>query len=196
MPEISVAKIEKNAPLDKVGLLGCGISTGYGAVLNTANVEKGSVCAVWGLGTVGLATVMGCKKAGARRIIGVDVNEDKFELALSFGATECINPYAIFRKFFLDWLIVTEITDGGCDYTFECVGNVETMRQALESCHKGWGVSVIIGVAKAGAEISTRPFQLVTGRTWKGSAFGGLLYITTFIRVATFQIAHKGRHED
>ncbi|CAH8869515.1 unnamed protein product [Trichobilharzia szidati] len=170
LPEISVAKIEKNAPLDKVGLLGCGISTGYGAVLNTANVEKGSVCAVWGLGTVGLATIMGCKKAGARRIIGVDVNEDKFELALSFGATECINPAKQLKPI---QNIVTEITDGGCDYTFECVGNVETMRQALESCHKGWGVSVIIGVAKAGTEISTRPFQLVTGRTWKGSAFGG-----------------------
>ncbi|CAH8629010.1 unnamed protein product [Heterobilharzia americana] len=170
LPEISVAKIDKNAPLDKVGLLGCGISTGYGAALNTANVEEGSVCAVWGLGAVGLATIMGCKKAGARRIIGIDINEDKFALALSFGATECVNPAKNSKPI---QQVLIEMTDGGCDYTFECIGKVATMRQALESCHKGWGVSVIIGVAEAGAEISTRPFQLVTGRVWKGSAFGG-----------------------
>ncbi|KAH8866174.1 Alcohol dehydrogenase class-3 [Schistosoma japonicum] len=170
LPEISVARIDKSAPLDKVGLLGCGISTGYGAVFNTANVEKDSTCAVWGLGAVGLAVIMGCKIAGARRIIGIDVNEEKFDLAFSFGATECFNPANHFKP--IQQLLV-EVTDGGCDYTFECVGNVATMRQALESCHKGWGVSVIIGVAEAGAEISTRPFQLVTGRTWKGCAFGG-----------------------
>ncbi|KAK4475965.1 hypothetical protein MN116_001202 [Schistosoma mekongi] len=170
LPEISVAKIDKSAPLDKVGLLGCGISTGYGAVFNTANVEKDSTCAVWGLGAVGLAVIMGCKIAGAKRIIGIDINEEKFDLALSFGATECLNPAKHFKPI---QQLVVELTDGGCDYTFECVGNVATMRQALESCHKGWGVSVIIGVAEAGAEISTRPFQLVTGRTWKGCAFGG-----------------------
>ncbi|CAH8671340.1 unnamed protein product [Schistosoma rodhaini] len=170
LPEISLAKIDKNAPLNKVGLLGCGISTGYGAVFNTAKVEKDSICAVWGLGAVGLAVIMGCKKAGARKIIGIDINENKFGLALSFGATECINPAKHSKPI---QQVIVKITDGGCDYTFECVGNVATMRQALESCHKGWGVSVIIGVAEAGAEISTRPFQLVTGRTWKGCAFGG-----------------------
>ncbi|VDO87861.1 unnamed protein product, partial [Schistosoma mattheei] len=170
LPEISLAKIDKNAPLNKVGLLGCGISTGYGAVFNTAKVEKESICAVWGLGAVGLAAIMGCRIAGARRIIGIDINENKFGLALSFGATECINPAKHSKPI---QQVIVEITDGGCDYSFECVGNVATMRQALESCHKGWGVSVIIGVAEAGAEISTRPFQLVTGRTWKGCAFGG-----------------------
>ncbi|KAA3675124.1 S-(hydroxymethyl)glutathione dehydrogenase / alcohol dehydrogenase [Paragonimus westermani] len=172
--EISVVKINPVAPLDRIGLLGCGISTGYGAALNTAgnaaSVEPGSVCAVWGLGAVGLACIMGCKCAGAKRIIGIDVIEGKFPLALSFGATECLNPKKLQKPI---QEIIVDITDGGCDYTFECVGNVEVMRQALESCHKGWGVSTIVGVAPAGAEISTRPFQLVTGRVWKGSAFGG-----------------------
>ncbi|TPP66200.1 S-(Hydroxymethyl)glutathione dehydrogenase/class III alcohol dehydrogenase [Fasciola gigantica] len=168
--EISVAKISPEAPLDRVGLLGCGISTGYGAALNNANVQPDSVCAVWGLGAVGLAVVMGCKAAGAKRIIGIDVNEDKFEIARSFGATECVNPSKCVKPIHE---VIIDMTDGGCDYTFECVGNVTLMRQALEACHKGWGISVIIGVAAAGQEISTRPFQLVTGRTWKGSAFGG-----------------------
>lgn len=167
---ISVCKVDPAAPLEKVCLLGCGISTGYGAALNTANVEKGSTCAVWGLGAVGLAVVMGCKAAGASRIIGVDLNPDKFEIAKTFGATEFINPKE-FSKPIQE--VMVEKTDGGCDYTFECIGNVGTMRAALESCHKGWGVSTIIGVAAAGQEISTRPFQLVTGRTWKGTAFGG-----------------------
>lgn len=168
--DISMCKVDKAAPLEKVCLLGCGISTGYGAALNTAGVEKGSICAVWGLGAVGLATVMGCKAAGASRIIGVDINESKFEVAKQFGATECINP-----KNYTDPIqsVIANLTDGGCDYTFECIGNVHTMRAALESCHKGWGVSTIIGVAGAGQEISTRPFQLVTGRVWKGTAFGG-----------------------
>ncbi|KJE97489.1 zinc-binding dehydrogenase [Capsaspora owczarzaki ATCC 30864] len=169
--EISLAKISETAPLEKVGLLGCGISTGYGAALNTAKVEKGSTCAVWGLGAVGLATIMGCKEAGASRIIGIDLNADKFEAAKQFGATECISPKTLGDKKLTDHLV--EITDGGLDYTFECIGNVKTMREALESCHKGWGQSVIIGVAAAGQEISTRPFQLVTGRVWKGTAFGG-----------------------
>ncbi|KAL3875602.1 hypothetical protein ACJMK2_033537 [Sinanodonta woodiana] len=168
--EISVCKINPSAPLDKVCLLGCGISTGYGAALNTAKVEPGSNCAVWGLGAVGLATVMGCKAAGASRIIGIDINPDKFEIAKQFGATECVNPKD-FDKPIQEVLI--GMTDGGLDFTFECIGNVHTMRAALESCHKGWGVSVIIGVAASGQEISTRPFQLVTGRTWKGTAFGG-----------------------
>lgn len=167
---ISVCKVDPAAPLEKVCLLGCGISTGYGAALNTAQVEKGSTCAVWGLGAVGLAVVMGCKAAGASRIFGVDLNEDKFEIAKKFGATDFVNPSKCEKSI---QEVMVEKTDGGCDYTFECIGNVFTMRAALESCHKGWGVSTIIGVAAAGKEISTRPFQLVTGRTWKGTAFGG-----------------------
>ncbi|XP_046326229.1 alcohol dehydrogenase class-3 chain L-like [Haliotis rufescens] len=168
--EISVAKVDEQAPLDKVCLLGCGISTGYGAALNSANVEAGSTCAVWGLGAVGLAVIMGCKKAGASRIIGIDINPDKFEIAKQFGATESVNPKDHDRPI---QQVLVEMTDGGLDYTFECIGSVATMRAALESCHKGWGVSTVIGVAAAGQEISTRPFQLVTGRVWKGSAFGG-----------------------
>ncbi|XP_071106701.1 alcohol dehydrogenase class-3-like [Haliotis cracherodii] len=168
--EISVAKVDEQAPLDKVCLLGCGISTGYGAALNSAKVEAGSTCAVWGLGAVGLAVIMGCKKAGASRIIGIDINPDKFETAKQFGATEFVNPKDHERPV---QQVLVEMTDGGLDYTFECIGSVATMRAALESCHKGWGVSTIIGVAAAGQEISTRPFQLVTGRVWKGSAFGG-----------------------
>ncbi|XP_041363154.1 alcohol dehydrogenase class-3 chain H-like [Gigantopelta aegis] len=168
--EISVAKVDPSAPLDKVCLLGCGISTGYGAALNTAKVEAGSTCGVWGLGAVGLAVIMGCKKAGASRIIGIDINPDKFEIAKQFGATEMVNPKEHDRPV---QQVLVDITDGGLDYTFECIGNVATMRAALEACHKGWGVSTIIGVAGAGQEISTRPFQLVTGRVWKGSAFGG-----------------------
>uniref|UniRef100_A0A5F9CY33 Alcohol dehydrogenase class-3 n=1 Tax=Oryctolagus cuniculus TaxID=9986 RepID=A0A5F9CY33_RABIT len=199
--DISVAKIDPSAPLDKVCLLGCGISTGYGAALNTAKVEPGSTCAVFGLGGVGLAAIMGCKAAGASRIIAVDINKDKFARAKEFGATECINPQD-FSKPIQEVLV--EKTDGGVDYSFECIGNVKVMAQfphlynvssdssltrsghsikvlkamefqraALEACHKGWGVSVVVGVAGAGEEISTRPFQLVTGRTWKGTAFGG-----------------------
>uniref|UniRef100_A0A8I5NEV8 Alcohol dehydrogenase class-3 n=1 Tax=Papio anubis TaxID=9555 RepID=A0A8I5NEV8_PAPAN len=168
--DISVAKIDPLAPLDKVCLLGCGISTGYGAAVNTAKVEPGSVCAVFGLGGVGLAVIMGCKVAGASRIIGVDINKDKFARAKEFGATECINPQD-FSKPIQEVLI--EMTDGGVDYSFECIGNVKVMRAALEACHKGWGVSVVVGVAASGEEIATRPFQLVTGRTWKGTAFGG-----------------------
>ncbi|XP_076443014.1 alcohol dehydrogenase class-3-like [Babylonia areolata] len=169
--EISVAKISPEAKLERVCLLGCGISTGYGAALNTAKVEKGSTCGVWGLGAVGLAVIMGCKAAGATRIIGVDINADKFETAKQFGATEFINPKDYGDRPVQE--VIVEKTDGGCDYTFECIGSIHTMRAALESCHKGWGESVIIGVAAAGQEISTRPFQLVTGRVWRGSAFGG-----------------------
>jgi S-(hydroxymethyl)glutathione dehydrogenase/alcohol dehydrogenase len=168
--EISLAKVAETAPLDKVCLLGCGISTGYGAALNTAKVEPGSNVAIWGLGCVGLAVALGAKKAGAARIIGIDVNPDKFEVAKKFGCNEFVNPKEI-SKSIQETLI--EMTDGGLDYTFECIGNVQTMRAALESCHKGWGMSVIIGVAASGQEIATRPFQLVTGRIWTGSAFGG-----------------------
>jgi len=169
--EISVTKVVDHAPLDKVCLLGCGISTGYGAAINTAKVEAGSTCAIWGLGAVGLAVALGCKAQGATRIIGVDINDDKFEPAKKFGVTEFVNPMKLDGKKIQEHLVA--ITDGGCDYTFECIGNIHTMRAALESCHKGWGESIIIGVAGAGQEISTRPFQLVTGRVWKGSAFGG-----------------------
>jgi S-(hydroxymethyl)glutathione dehydrogenase/alcohol dehydrogenase len=172
LPEISLAKVSPEAPLDKVCLLGCGITTGYGAALNTMKVEAGSNVAVFGLGGVGLAAIMGAKEAGAAKIIGVDINPDKFELARSFGATDFVNPKELPEGATTTSKII-EMTDGGVDYSFECIGNVHTMRQALECCHKGWGESCIIGVAAAGQEISTRPFQLVTGRVWKGSAFGG-----------------------
>uniref|UniRef100_A0A4W6FEC7 S-(hydroxymethyl)glutathione dehydrogenase n=1 Tax=Lates calcarifer TaxID=8187 RepID=A0A4W6FEC7_LATCA len=168
--DISLAKVNESAPLDKVCLLGCGISTGYGAALNTAKVEPGSTCAVFGLGAVGLAVIMGCKVAGATRIIGVDINPAKFEKAKEFGATEFVNPKDHSKPI---QEVLVEMTDGGVDYSFECIGNVQIMRAALEACHKGWGESVIIGVAGAGQEISTRPFQLVTGRVWRGTAFGG-----------------------
>lgn len=180
--EISLCKIDEAAPLDKVCLLGCGIPTGYGAALNTAKVEKGSSCAIWGLGAVGLAAAMGCKAAGATRIIGVDINPDKFSLGAKFGCTEFVNPKD-YDKPIQEVLI--EKTEGGLDYTFECVGNVFTMRAALESCCRGWGVSVIIGVAESGREISTRPFQLVTGRTWKGTAFGGWKSVESVPKLVT-----------
>lgn len=166
----SVAKIRSDAPLEKVNLLGCGLATGWGAALNTAKVEPGSSCAIFGLGAVGLSTIEGCKMAGASRIIGVDIDPKKFDKAREFGATEFVNPSDHSRPI---QDVITGLTGGGVDYSFECVGSVELMRSALECCHIGWGTSVIIGVAGAGKEISTRPFQLVTGRTWKGTAFGG-----------------------
>jgi len=169
--EISVAKIAEKAPLDKVCLLGCGITTGRGAVTNTAKVPKGSNVAVFGLGGVGLAAVQAAKSVGAARILAIDTNESKFELAKKFGATECINPKSSDKPI---QQVIIDSTDGGVDYSFECIGNINTMRAALECCHKGWGESTIIGVAAAGQEISTRPFQLVTGRVWRGSAFGGI----------------------
>ena len=165
--EISCAVISKDAPLDKVCLLGCGITTGVGAVLNTAKVEEGDVVAVFGLGGVGVSVVQGARLAGASRIIGVDLNPDKFAMAMEFGATECVNPAEFDKPI---QTVLVEMTDGGVDHSFEAIGNVNTMRAALECCHKGWGTSTIIGVAPAGAEISTRPFQLVTGRKWQGSA--------------------------
>jgi S-(hydroxymethyl)glutathione dehydrogenase/alcohol dehydrogenase len=169
--EVSLAKISNAAPLDKVCLLGCGVTTGIGAVTNTAKVEPGSTVAIFGLGGIGLSCVQGAVLAKAERIIVIDVNPDKFEMAKQLGATDCINP-----KDYSDPIqeVIVELTDGGVDYSFECVGNVELMRAALECCHKGWGESIIIGVAGAGQEISTRPFQLVTGRVWRGTAFGGV----------------------
>ncbi len=171
MPEISVAKINKKAPLDKVCLLGCGITTGIGAVLNTAKVEAGASVAVFGLGGIGLSVVQGAVMAGASRILAVDLNEDKFEMARMLGATDFVNPSKYDRPI---QEVIVDLTDGGVDYSFECIGNTKVMRAALECCHKGWGESVIIGVAGAGQEISTRPFQLVTGRVWRGTAFGGV----------------------
>lgn len=171
LPEIALAKVNKDAPLDEVCLLGCGVTTGMGAVMNTAKVEPGSTVAIFGMGGIGLSAVIGATMAGASRIIAIDINDSKFELARKLGATDCINPKE-YDQPIQD--VIVELTDGGVDYSFECIGNVNVMRSALECCHKGWGESVVIGVAGAGQEISTRPFQLVTGRVWRGSAFGGV----------------------
>ncbi len=171
LPEISVARICKEAPLDEGCLLGCGGTTGVGAVLNTAKVEAGATVAVFGLGGIGLSAIIGAVMAKASRIVAVDVNPGKFEIAKQLGATDCINPLDYDRPI---QEVIVDLTDGGVDYSFECIGNVKVMRSALECCHKGWGESIIIGVAGAGEEISTRPFQLVTGRVWRGSAFGGV----------------------
>ena len=168
--EVSVAKITKQAPLDKVCLLGCGVSTGWGAVWNTAKVEPGSTAAVFGIGAVGLAVIEGLKVAGATRIVAIDINESKFDKAREWGATDCINPTKYDKPI---QEVIVDLTDGGVDYSFECIGNVQIMRAALECCHKGWGESVVIGVAAGGQELATRPFQLVTGRVWRGTAFGG-----------------------
>ncbi|MFD2262172.1 S-(hydroxymethyl)glutathione dehydrogenase/class III alcohol dehydrogenase [Lacibacterium aquatile] len=171
LPEIAVAKINKEAPLEKVCLLGCGVTTGIGAVMNTAKVEPGATVAIFGLGGIGLSAIIGAVLSKAGRIIGIDTNPAKFETAKMLGATDCINP----KDYDLPiQQVLVDMTDGGVDYSFECIGNVNVMRSALECCHKGWGESIIIGVAGAGQEISTRPFQLVTGRVWRGSAFGGV----------------------
>ncbi len=171
LPEIAVAKVSKEAPLEKVCLLGCGITTGIGAVRNTAKVPEGATVAVFGLGAIGLSVVQGAKLANAGRIIGIDINPDKFEFAEQLGATDFVNPKDYDQPI---QEVIVDMTDGGVDYSFECIGNVETMQSALECCHIGWGESTIIGVAGAGEEISTRPFQLVTGRVWRGTAFGGV----------------------
>ncbi len=171
LPEISLAKVNPEAPLEEVCLLGCGVTTGMGAVANTAKVEEGATVAIFGLGGIGLSALIGSVMAKASRIIAIDINEGKFELARKLGATDCINPKDYDKPI---QEVIVELTDGGVDYSFECIGNVNLMRSALECCHKGWGESVIIGVAGAGQEISTRPFQLVTGRVWRGSAFGGV----------------------
>jgi S-(hydroxymethyl)glutathione dehydrogenase/alcohol dehydrogenase len=171
LPEISVAKVNKDAPLEKVCLLGCGITTGIGAVINTAKVEPGSTVAVFGLGGVGLSCIQGAVMAKAGRILAVDINPEKEAMAKALGATDFVNPKDYDRPI---QEVIVELTDGGVDYSFEAVGNTNLMRAALECCHKGWGESTIIGVAGAGQEICTRPFQLVTGRVWRGSAFGGV----------------------
>jgi S-(hydroxymethyl)glutathione dehydrogenase/alcohol dehydrogenase len=170
VPEISVAKIREDAPFDKVCYIGCGVTTGIGAVINTAKVEPGSRVIVFGLGGIGLNVIQGARMVGADQIVGVDINPQKQALAEKFGMTDFVNPQEV-EGDLVPYLV--DLTKGGADYTFECIGNVEVMRQALEACHKGWGVSTIVGVAGAGQEIKTRPFQLVTGRVWKGTAFGG-----------------------
>jgi S-(hydroxymethyl)glutathione dehydrogenase/alcohol dehydrogenase len=170
LPEIAVAKIREDAPFDKVCYIGCGVTTGVGAVINTAKVEPGANVVVFGLGGIGLNVIQGCRMVGANMIVGVDLNPKKKALAEKLGMTHFVNPNEV-EGDLVPYLV--DLTKGGADYSFECIGNVKVMRQALECCHKGWGVSVIIGVAGAGQEISTRPFQLVTGRVWKGSAFGG-----------------------
>ena len=170
LPEIAVAKVRKDAPFDKICYIGCGVTTGIGAVINTAKVEPGSNCVVFGLGGIGLNVIQGLRLVGADIIVGVDLNPAKRELAEKFGMTHFVNPSEV-EGDLVPCLV--EITKGGADYSFECIGNVGVMRQALECCHKGWGESIIIGVAGAGQEIATRPFQLVTGRVWRGTAFGG-----------------------
>jgi S-(hydroxymethyl)glutathione dehydrogenase/alcohol dehydrogenase len=170
LPEIAVARIRPDAPFDKVCYIGCGVTTGIGAVINTAKVTPGSNCVVFGLGGIGLNVVQGCRLVGADRIVGVDLNPGRRELAERFGMTHFVNPAEV-EGDLVAYLV--DLTGGGADYSFECIGNVDVMRQALECCHKGWGESIIIGVAGAGQEIRTRPFQLVTGRVWRGTAFGG-----------------------
>jgi len=170
LPEIAVAKVREDAPFDKICYIGCGVTTGIGAVVNTAKVEPGSNCVVFGLGGIGLNVVQGLRMVGADRIVGVDINPARRELAEAFGMTHFVNPEEV-EGDLVPYLV--ELTGGGADYSFECIGRVDVMRQALECCHKGWGESIIIGVAGAGEEIATRPFQLVTGRVWRGTAFGG-----------------------
>ena len=188
LPEIAVAKIRADAPFDKVCYIGCGVTTGIGAVINTAKVEPGANVVVFGLGGIGLNVIQGARLAGANMIVGVDINPARKVLAERFGMTHFVNPEEV-EGDLVPWLV--SLTDGGADYSFECVGNTGLMRQALECCHRGWGVSVIIGVAGAGQEISTRPFQLVTGRVWKGSAFGGARGRTDVPRIVDWYMDGK-----
>ena len=188
LPEIAVAKIRSDAPFDKVCYIGCGVTTGLGAVLFTAKVEAGATVIVFGLGGIGLNVVQGAKLVGAGQIVGVDLNPDREKLARSFGLTHFVNPREVDGDLVAHLI---ELTQGGADYSFECVGNVKLMRQALECCHRGWGVCTIIGVAGAGQEISTRPFQLVTGRVWKGSAFGGARGRTDVPRIVDWYMDRK-----
>jgi len=192
VPEIALAKIRPDAPFDKVCYIGCGVTTGLGAVINTAQVEPGATVAVFGLGGIGLNVIQGARLVGADRIIGVDLNPAKQPLAQRFGMTDFINPADV------DDVVaaIVDLTDGGVDYSFECIGNVDVMRQALECCHKGWGESVIIGVAGAGQEISTRPFQLVTGRVWRGTAFGGAKGRTDVPRIVDWYMDGKINIDD
>jgi len=189
LPEIALAKVRADAPFDKICYIGCGVTTGLGAVLYTAKVEPGANVVIFGLGGIGLNVVQGARMAGADKIIGVDLNPAREALARTFGLTHFVNPSQLGDKDLVAHLV--ELTDGGADYTFECVGNVKLMRQALEACHRGWGVSVIIGVAGAGQEIATRPFQLVTGRVWKGTAFGGARGRTDVPRIVDWYMEKK-----
>jgi S-(hydroxymethyl)glutathione dehydrogenase/alcohol dehydrogenase len=192
LPEIAVAKIRSDAPFDKVCYIGCGVTTGIGAVLFTAKVEAGANVVVFGLGGIGLNVIQGARIAGADRIIGIDVNPAREALGRKFGMTHFIDPAKVDNV--VDAIV--QLTDGGADYSFECIGNTSTMRQALECCHKGWGQSVIIGVAAAGQEISTRPFQLVTGRVWKGTAFGGARGRTDVPRIVDWYMEGKINIDD
>lgn len=187
VPEIALAKIRKDAPFDKVCYIGCGVTTGVGAVVFDAKVEPGSTVAVFGLGGIGLNVIQGARMVGANKIIGIDTNTNKRAIATQFGMTDFINPNEV------DNIIeaICDLTNGGVDYSFECIGNIDVMRQALECCHKGWGESIIIGVAGAGQEIATRPFQLVTGRVWRGSAFGGARGRTDVPRIVDWYMEGK-----
>ncbi|MGB5093374.1 MAG: S-(hydroxymethyl)glutathione dehydrogenase/class III alcohol dehydrogenase [Parvibaculum sp.] len=193
LPEIALAKIRKDAPFDKVCYIGCGVTTGLGAVIFTAKVGAGANVVVFGLGGIGLNVIQGAKLVGANKIIGVDINPSRESLARQFGMTHFVNPKEV-KGDLVGHLV--ELSDGGADYSFECIGNVNTMRQALECCHKGWGESIIIGVAGAGQEISTRPFQLVTGRVWKGSAFGGARGRTDVPRIVDWYMDGKINIDD
>jgi S-(hydroxymethyl)glutathione dehydrogenase / alcohol dehydrogenase len=193
LPEIAVAKIRDDAPLDKVCLIGCGVTTGLGAVINTAKVEPGANVVVFGLGGIGLNVIQGAKMVGASQIVGVDLNPAKQAMAKAYGMTDFVNPKEIDGDL-VEYLV--ELTGGGADYSFECIGNVKVMRQALECCHKGWGVSTVIGVAGAGEEISTRPFQLVTGRVWQGSAFGGARGRTDVPKIVDWYLEGKINIDD
>ncbi|MSQ73754.1 MAG: S-(hydroxymethyl)glutathione dehydrogenase/class III alcohol dehydrogenase [Betaproteobacteria bacterium] len=193
LPEIALAKVREDAPFDKICYIGCGVTTGIGAVINTAKVEPGANVVVFGLGGIGLNVVQGARLAGADKIIGVDLNPKRKAMAEKFGMTHFVNPQEV-KGDLVPYLV--DLTDGGADYSFECIGNVEVMRQALECCHRGWGTSVIIGVAGAGQEIKTRPFQLVTGRTWKGTAFGGARGRTDVPRIVDWYMQGKINIDD
>src|SRR5499433_3335099 len=193
VPEIALAKIREDEPFDKVCYIGCGVTTGIGAVINTAKVEPGANVVVFGLGGIGLNVIQGARMAGAKMIVGVDINPAREGLARQFGMTHFVNPKEV-RGDLVSYLVT--LTEGGADYSFECIGNVEVMRQALECCHKGWGVSTIIGVAGAGQEIKTRPFQLVTGRVWKGTAFGGARGRTDVPRIVDWYMDGKINIDD
>ncbi len=194
LPEIAVAKIRPDAPFDKVCYIGCGVTTGIGAVITTAKVEPGSHVVVFGLGGIGLNVVQGARLAGADMIVGVDLNPAREELGRKFGMTDFVNPKNLAETDVV--AAIVELTKGGADYSFECIGNTATMRQALECCHKGWGESVIIGVAGAGPEISTRPFQLVTGRVWRGTAFGGARGRTDVPKIVDWYMQKKINIDD
>jgi S-(hydroxymethyl)glutathione dehydrogenase/alcohol dehydrogenase len=188
VPEIALAKVRKDAPFDKICYIGCGVTTGIGAVINTAKVEIGARCVVFGLGGIGLNVIQGLKLAGADQIVGVDLNDDKAEMGKHFGMTDFVNPQNVDGDLVAH---LVELTGGGADYSFDATGNTKVMRDALECAHKGWGESIIIGVAPAGAEISTRPFQLVTGRVWRGTAFGGAKGRTDVPKIVDWYMAGK-----